>query len=320
VWTGAVVAGGLAATGVVLGWVSLQRPALDTLTVADSIDLWTSEPRAEFWLNWQLDKSGRVEITVTRSDGFTEVPAELFLVLACDARLKAVEAGSGYYVHPDTRYTVEVAGEEADCHTARRVHPRHQLITVALDAGEGKVFVGEPVASWTSDRNGLRIARTPYMSALAPIGEGADEPSEYGMYPRLKDEGAVVPERPPTFTGILLAQPSESREAADGPTEAEERLSNTVLSESDGVVESVSWSDTRGLLEPGVARWSNSGGEAAAQWGLLSSGVAFGVAASVVFELVLTAARGEVDSPTRRTAEVPLRTIRARKTPPNPPV
>lgn len=296
--TACVVGGG------VLGWLALRQPSLNTLDGRDEIEVWTDDQAVGFAVWWELNTDGSVILRVL-SSGDDEVPvslepAEVYVVLACGAQLDNVTETTVYGQNPETPWELEAGlGDPDGCDVAGAIVPvperNYQILRTALMPGEAKAFTGLPREPWQDGTLGMRIASSPYMSALAVTYENVGGRMGYDAYPRLEELAATKPNST-RFYSILRAPPSEVRDTVSTPAgtptdEVEERLSNVVLG-AGAVVDSVTWSDEE-RLEPGFVRWTDPGGQSQAQWFLLLSGLLLGVAVSTGAEIVVDRARQE---------------------------
>ena len=287
-----------------IGAESIALPEFDLgSSSADTIQVWSLDENVEVSVDWQLHFDEHVELRITRVNSqprTSEVPevAGVVVILACDTRMHNIIPLEEYLSTPSPQTDFPMLGDEAGCEALDGpigdTEVAYQVIRQELMVHQSLAISGMPFGNWTVQRAGVRITRTPSITA--------------------DDDGRGLPglgverERPVggSLSSSITTTPTETMDWLSPPSSTDySNQSNFITDWGDGAfVEAISWrNNIEGpqftWLEPGVAQWSEPRGRALAQGMLLAAGLLLGIAVSVATEMTVEIFRRQDESKTR---------------------
>lgn len=285
-----LIAGLAIALGAAGGWMAYQSTRVPNVelgrTSDDTIQVWSDTPDTAVTVQWVLRPDGQVLITATGVEGQPS-PHAVHVLLWCDTQL----ASPGLWMSEGELSSTSF-GEGCDGTAPATA----QLLTF----GVGESAYGTTIADWTDGASGQRVARSPRI-VLSGTGESDETITGVNL-----DEFNSVQEQlpvdrfPVTSSSVLSvgldADPAEIPDDTVPPDGSTEKLSVTIVTDEGlDTVPSVTWdlsftSESPGrygyTMQAGLARWTNPEGQTSAQTLLLLSGVALGLALSLIAELL----------------------------------
>lgn len=282
----------------VLGWqwglAATDRPRVELGRIgSDSVQVLTTEPEATAFLRWTTHQTGRIELWMYLS-GQGQAPADLVVVLRCDARLHDLSQDT----HEASIVVRDVGPASEECNS--REGPIQVVTATFLSApiegsdtwGRAQLW-GTPATSWVDEAGGERIAFGPFMlvgghppvTLEGPLRDQLTRPAQASISTELLgDDGENIESYFPDDLESVQVTPEISL--------------STIQPSGPKVTWRASWTANPSPFptyrHPVVtARWSNPSSIAGAQFRLLLSGLLLGIGASVLIEGVFAWARRE---------------------------
>jgi hypothetical protein len=309
--------------GLITGLNATSVPKLSQNRIAHSgIELTTDHPDVAVDVEWTLNSIGQVHLSVGEFDPYVDndgvsIPDEfgvmhdppgsavISIKLMCDSRLMTLPKVS----KADGFASVVRGGTEGGCEThpfkgsnsKAGSTPAFQELKFKTDGAFAGELTAYPVEPWTVSGAGVRIARTPQVT-IGPFNEGAGDAypvsakSTISMGVTSDDSETVDTFFPQQISnGSITYDSDQEYIGKDGLVELASLVYTSDAKELSLLSDSATYT-----LPSATVKWVEPAQQQQGQLLILFSGVALGIVAAFIVELLLIIARGPRDKPTSR--------------------